>query len=180
MWVYCAFLFSSECKRQMHFLRAFSSPVWISPASSTLLHKRGAPAHSSSLWPSSGPPQTISHPSYTGSLRAECSTAGGVSIEWSTGGKLLPHPLGHTSFDVAQDTVGFLGWKHALPAQFEVFINQHPQVFCSWLPSVHSLPSLYLWLGLPQEMCIQKACIFGSICNLNNFSALSLENPEKL
>ncbi|KAK4825708.1 hypothetical protein QYF61_002067 [Mycteria americana] len=40
----------------------------------------------------------------------------------------LPRPAGHTSFDAAQDTVGFLGCKRQLPAHGELLINQHPRV----------------------------------------------------
>ncbi|GAB0205260.1 hypothetical protein GRJ2_002991600 [Grus japonensis] len=40
----------------------------------------------------------------------------------------LPRPAGHTSFDAAQDTVGFLGCKRTLLAHVELLINQYPQV----------------------------------------------------
>ena len=40
----------------------------------------------------------------------------------------LPRLPGHTSFDAAQDTVGFLGRRHTLPAHAEFFISQHPKV----------------------------------------------------
>ncbi|KAK4821259.1 hypothetical protein QYF61_017137 [Mycteria americana] len=39
-----------------------------------------------------------------------------------------PQPAGHASFDAAQDMVGFLGCKQALPGHVELLINQHPQV----------------------------------------------------
>ncbi|KAK4831140.1 hypothetical protein QYF61_015443 [Mycteria americana] len=40
----------------------------------------------------------------------------------------LPRPAGHTSFDAAQDTVGFLGCKGTLSGHVELLINQYPQV----------------------------------------------------
>ncbi|KAK4808881.1 hypothetical protein QYF61_007996 [Mycteria americana] len=40
----------------------------------------------------------------------------------------LPRPAGHSSFDAAQETVGFLGCKHTLPGHVELLINQHPQI----------------------------------------------------
>lgn len=40
----------------------------------------------------------------------------------------LPRPAGHTPSDAAQDSTGFLGCKHTLPAHVEFFTNHHPQV----------------------------------------------------
>jgi len=40
----------------------------------------------------------------------------------------LPRPAGHASRDAAQDMVGFLGCKRALPARVELLIHQYPQV----------------------------------------------------
>ncbi|KAK4810611.1 hypothetical protein QYF61_007348 [Mycteria americana] len=40
----------------------------------------------------------------------------------------LPRPAGHTSFDAAQDTVGFLGCECTLLAHVQLFIHQYPQV----------------------------------------------------
>ncbi|KAK4831823.1 hypothetical protein QYF61_019346 [Mycteria americana] len=40
----------------------------------------------------------------------------------------LPPPAGHTSFDAAQDTIGFLGCKCTLPGHTQFFIHQYPQV----------------------------------------------------
>ncbi|KAK4815585.1 hypothetical protein QYF61_004800 [Mycteria americana] len=40
----------------------------------------------------------------------------------------LPRPAGHTSFDAAQDTVGFLGCEHTLLDHVQLFIHQYPQV----------------------------------------------------
>lgn len=48
-----------------------------------------------------------------------------------------------------QDTVGFLGGKHTLPAHVEFLVNQNLQVLLSKLLSIHYPPSIYLWLGLP-------------------------------
>ncbi|KAK4815290.1 hypothetical protein QYF61_026195 [Mycteria americana] len=52
-----------------------------------------------------------------------------------------------------QDTVGFLGCKCILPGHVELFIHHLPQSFSSGLLSIHSPPSLYLCLALPQPMC---------------------------
>ena len=41
----------------------------------------------------------------------------------------LPCPAGHTSFDAAQVTIGFLSYKGILLAHAQLAINQHPQVF---------------------------------------------------
>ena len=41
----------------------------------------------------------------------------------------LPQPTGHTSFDVAQDTVGFLGCENSLLAHVQLPIHHHLQVF---------------------------------------------------
>jgi len=40
----------------------------------------------------------------------------------------LSRPVGHASLDAAQDTVGFLGCKHTLPAHVELLSHQCPQV----------------------------------------------------
>ena len=40
----------------------------------------------------------------------------------------LLQPTGHSAFCSAEDTVGFLGFRHTLPAHVELLINQHPQV----------------------------------------------------
>jgi len=52
------------------FSEASSSPSWTSKAPLTLLHKTGAPALWSSLWPSSGPAPTAPHPSWAGGPQA--------------------------------------------------------------------------------------------------------------
>ena len=41
----------------------------------------------------------------------------------------LPRPAGHSSFDAAQDTIGFLGCKGALLVHLQLAIHQYPQVF---------------------------------------------------
>lgn len=68
------------------------------------------------------------------------------------GNNHLPRPAGHYAFDAAQDMVSFLGCKCVLLAHVELLINQHPKVLILRLHSIHSLPSLYLCLGLPQPM----------------------------
>ena len=40
----------------------------------------------------------------------------------------LPQPAGHTSFDDAQDMVGFLGCECTLLAHVQLPIHQHPTV----------------------------------------------------
>jgi len=40
----------------------------------------------------------------------------------------LPRAAGHAALDATQDTVGFLGCKHTLPAHVELLIHQYPQV----------------------------------------------------
>lgn len=57
----------------------------------------------------------------------------------------LTQPAGHALFDVAQDTVGFLGCKFILPGHIQFFIHQYPQI--------HSSLSLCSHLGLPQPKC---------------------------
>ena len=37
-------------------------------------------------------------------------------------------PAGHSAFDAAQDTVGFLGCERTLLGHVELLVNQHPQV----------------------------------------------------
>lgn len=39
----------------------------------------------------------------------------------------LPHPLGHTSFEAAQDSVGFLGCEVTLLAHVQLTMHQYPQ-----------------------------------------------------
>jgi len=43
----------------------------------------------------------------------------------------LPHPAGHASLDVAQDTVGLLGCKCTFVAHVQLFIHQQSQVLLS-------------------------------------------------
>ena len=59
----------------------------------------------------------------------------------------LPRPAGHTSLDAAQDTVGFLGCKHTLPAHIELLIRQYPQVLPLRAAMVFSLIVVAEWLG---------------------------------
>ncbi|KAK4831745.1 hypothetical protein QYF61_018943 [Mycteria americana] len=40
----------------------------------------------------------------------------------------VPRPAGHTSFEAAQDTIGFLGCEHTSPALTQFFIHQYLQV----------------------------------------------------
>lgn len=40
----------------------------------------------------------------------------------------LSRPTGHTSLDVTQDTVDFLGFKCTLPTHVKSVINQHSQI----------------------------------------------------
>jgi len=71
------------------------------------------------------------------------------------GNNHLPRPAGHYAFDASHDMVSFLGCKCILLALYllvELLINQHPKVLILRLHSIHSLPSLYLCLGLPQPM----------------------------
>ena len=39
----------------------------------------------------------------------------------------LPRPAGHTSFDAAQDAIGFLGCECTLPAHVQLLTHQYPQ-----------------------------------------------------
>jgi len=61
----------------------------------------------------------------------------------------LPWPAGQASLDGSQDTVGFLGCEHTLPACIESFIDT-PKSFSSELFSSHSPLNQYLCLRLPQ------------------------------
>jgi len=54
----------------------------------------------------------------------------------------FPHPVGHASLET-QDMVDLLGCKQTLPAHFEPFVNQHPQIPSSLLSS-HFVPNKYL------------------------------------
>lgn len=40
---------------------------------------------------------------------------------------LLPRPAGRIAFDVAQDTIGFLGWMYTFLGYVQPFIHQYPQ-----------------------------------------------------
>jgi len=66
----------------------------------------------------------------------------------------LPWPTGHTSFDAAQHTVGFLGYKGTLLAHVQFPIPQYPpKSFLGGLYSILSTPSLYWQWGLPWPRC---------------------------
>jgi len=64
----------------------------------------------------------------------------------------VPRPAGHTCFDAAEDTVGFLGCEHTLMAHVQLFIHQYPQVLLSrpalnpFLPQPVLMPGVTLTL----------------------------------
>lgn len=61
----------------------------------------------------------------------------------------LPHVAAHAAFGVAPNTADFLGCKCTLLGGVELLINQHnQQPSPQGLFLIHSLPSLYLCLGL--------------------------------
>jgi len=61
----------------------------------------------------------------------------------------LPRPAGHTSPDAAQDTVGFQGCKHTLPAHVELLVHQYPQVLLrAALKSLSAQPVLVFGIAL--------------------------------
>jgi len=73
---------------------------------------------------SSGPTPTGPHLSCAGGSRA-----GRRSHQSRVEGQNhLPQPAGHTTFDAAQDMVGFLDCERTLVTHVQVFIHQHPHV----------------------------------------------------
>jgi len=56
----------------------------------------------------------------------------------------LPRPAGHTAFDAAQDTVGFLGCEHAFAAHIQPMSTS--KSFLAGPLSIPSSPSLY-WIS---------------------------------
>ena len=79
---------------------------------------------------------------------AECRTADEIPHEQRriiTSLTLLGTPLLMQS----KNMVGFLGCKHTLLAHVELLIKEHPQVLFLRATLIHSLPCLYLFLGLP-------------------------------
>lgn len=71
--------------------------------------------------------------SYAVDSRTEHSALGRVLIRSETEGDYsLPCPAGHSSFDVTQHAIGFLGCKHILAAHIEHLINWHPQIIILW------------------------------------------------
>jgi len=65
----------------------------------------------------------------------------------------LPRPAGHASIDAAQDTVGFLAASAHCQLTLSFSSTSTPKSLSSGLLSSHSLPNLYLCLGLPLPMC---------------------------
>ena len=51
--------------------------------------------------------------------------------------------LAHSSFDVAQDTVGFLVCEGTLLAHIQLSIHQYPKCFSAGLCSILTFPSLH-------------------------------------
>ena len=93
-----------------------------------------------------------------------------LRAEWQSH---LPHCTGHTSFDAAQDMVGFLGCMCTLLAPVQFLISQHQQVFFPGLPSIHSPPSLYLCLGLPWSRC---RTLYLALLNFMSFTQAHLSS----
>ncbi|KAK4823668.1 hypothetical protein QYF61_005639 [Mycteria americana] len=65
----------------------------------------------------------------------------------------LPRPAGHTSFDAAQDTVGFLGCERTLPAHVQFVIHQYPQVLLCRAALNPFIPQPVLILGVARPNC---------------------------
>jgi len=63
--------------------------------------------------------------SYTEGSTSGCSAPGEASQHRADVQDHLPHPAGHTVFDAAQDTVGFLGCKSRLLAHVQLPIHHY-------------------------------------------------------
>ena len=109
--------------------QSFSTPGWTSPAPSTFLHRRGAPALWSSLWPSFGPSPTaldIFLGLWVPGLYMVLQVGPHECRE--EGNNHLPLFGGHCSYDAARHTVGLLGCKSTLLAHIHLFIHKDIQI----------------------------------------------------
>ena len=70
-------------------------------------------------------------------------------------------PARHSSFDAAQDMVGFLGCKGTLLAHVQLAIQQYPQV--SFLAGLHSILSFLLVLVVRVSLTQVQDLAFGFV-----------------
>lgn len=98
--------------------RDIFSPGWTTPTPSVWLNSRGVP----SCLTSSEPAPADSCPSYIGCCRIGLNTPGRVSPEQNGGAELPLQPAGHTAFDTAQNTVGFIGLQVHIARPYAIIV----------------------------------------------------------
>jgi len=128
-------------------LRAFSSPGWTAPDLSACLCKQGVPSLGSFLSLSSWCALTGPHLSCAEDFTFGHSTPGEASKCRVEEQDYLPQPAGHTSFDAAQNMVGFLGYKSTVLTHVQLVIHQYPQVLFSRTVLYPYIPQLVLIVG---------------------------------
>ena len=80
------------------------------------------------MWPSSGLSPKVPHLSCVGGPKFGHSTLAEASQRRTEGDNHLPCPAGHPSFDAAQDTVVFPGYKQTLLFLVKLLMHQNLQV----------------------------------------------------
>jgi len=130
--------------------RAFSSPA---PTLSAFPHSRGAPALVPLLWPPLAPLQQVQVCPVLRAPELDAGLPGGCTRAEQRGRipclDLLPTLLG------VQPRVQLASWAASAHCwvMSSFLSTSRPKSFSSGLLSIHSLPSLYLYLGLPQPRC---------------------------
>lgn len=91
------------------------------------------------------------------------------------GQNCLPQPAAHPSFDAAQETIGFLGFKPALLSHVLCLIHPHPQVLLSRVALCVFIPQLLLISGsaLTQVQDLTLGLVEPHGAPMDHFSRLS-------